>query len=71
VQEDRELQFSFFEEMELPEDVLRKIYRDNAMRLFGLKKLPEGNRAVPDEASVGRVRSDYAATPKPDCCENQ
>jgi len=38
VQEDRELQFSFFEEMELPEDVLRKIYRDNALRLFGLKE---------------------------------
>ncbi len=69
-QEDRELQFSFFEEMDLPEDVLRKIYRDNAMRLFGLKKLPEGNRAVPDGASVVRGRSDYAATPKPDCCED-
>jgi len=36
--ENRELQFSFFEELDLPEDVLRKIYRDNALRLFGLKE---------------------------------
>lgn len=38
---EREMQFSLFEQLELPDEVLKKIYHENAEKLFGFTSKPE------------------------------